>query len=310
MRVLVAGATGVIGSQLVPLLTAVGHEVIGLARSRARAAGLEQAGATVVTADLLDRESVLAAVREARPDAVVHLATAIPLAIDPKHLARDFELTNRLRTLGARNLLEGAHEVGARRIVTQGLAYAYDPGDGLANEDTPFWHDPPKQFAPVLDALVDLERQTERAGGVVLRFGHLYGPHSSYAADGPTVPSVRNGQYPIVGHGTGVFSWTHAHDAATAVVSALDKPVTGALNIVDDDPAPLHEWLPFLAKLVGGPEPKHVPALVARAAVGAFGVAFTNELRGADNARARLQLDWRPRYASWRDGFAAELGGL
>jgi nucleoside-diphosphate-sugar epimerase len=301
MRVLVAGSTGVIGRQLVPLLTAVGHEVVGVAR--------KPAGPTVVAADLLDREAVLSAIREVKPDAVVHLATAIPLAIDPKQLARDFELTNRLRTVGTRNLIEGARAVGTRRIVTQGLAYAYDPGDGLANEDAPFWNDPPEQFAPVLEALIDLERQTTEADGLVLRFGHLYGPHSSYASDGPVVPTVRAGQYPIVGDGGSVFSWTHAHDAATAIVSALDKPVTGALNIVDDEPAPVREWLPFLARLVGGPEPQTVPAADAAAFVGEFGVAFMTRLRGADNARARLELDWRPRYASWREGFAMELGG-
>ncbi|GAB3410973.1 NAD-dependent epimerase/dehydratase family protein [Flindersiella endophytica] len=309
MRVLVAGATGVIGRQLVPLLTAVGHEVIGVARSRDRAAGLEEAGAVVVAADLLDRAAVLSAVRDAKPEAVVHIATAIPLAIDAKHLDRDFALTDRLRTEGTRNLIDAAHEAGARRIVTQGLAYGYDPGEGLANEDAPFWQNPPKQFAPVLAALLDLERQTERAGGLVLRFGHLYGPHSSYAPGGPVEAQVRSGQFPIVGGGDSVFSWTHAHDAATAIVSALDKPVTGALNIVDDEPAPLHEWLPYLARILGAPAPKHVPALLARAMVGEFGVAFMTRLRGADNARARLELDWRPRHASWRDGFAAELGG-
>lgn len=309
MRVLVAGATGVIGKQLVPLLTAVGHEVVGLARSRERAAGLEQAGATVVTADLLDRPTLLPAVRKAKPEAVVHIATAIPLAIDPKHLARDFELTNRLRTVGLRNLLDGAREAGAARIVTQGLAYAYHPGEGPANEDAPFWQHPPEQFAPVLEALLDLERQTTDAGGLVLRFGHLYGPASTYAPDGPSVASIRAGQFPIVGDGGSVFSWTHAHDAATAIVSALDKPVSGALNIVDDAPAPVSDWLPYLARLVGGPEPRTVSAADAAEYVGEFGVAYMTKLRGADNARARLELDWRPRYASWRDGFAAELGG-
>lgn len=309
MRVLVAGATGVIGRQLVPLLTAVGHEVIGVARSRDRAEGLERAGAAVVTADLLDRPALLSAMRDAKPEAVVHLATAIPLAIDPNHLARDFELTNRLRTVGTRNLIEGAREVGARRIITQGLAYAYDPGEGLANEDAPFWQHPPKQFAPVLEALLDLEQQTTDAGGLVLRFGHLYGPHSSYAPGGPVEAQLRGGKFPIVGDGGSVFSWTHAHDAATAIVSALDRPVAGALNVVDDTPAPVHQWLPYLATILDAPAPKRVPAMLARPMVGEFGVAFMTRLRGADNARARLELDWRPRYSSWRDGFAAELGG-
>ncbi|WP_445527778.1 NAD-dependent epimerase/dehydratase family protein [Streptomyces cyslabdanicus] len=303
MRVLVAGASGVIGSRLVPLLIAVGHDVVALARGPRRTAELEAVGAGVVAADALDRDQLLAAVQQAAPDAVVNLLTAIPADVDPRHLARDFALTNRLRTEGTRNLLAAARAAGAGRIVAQGLAYGYQPGAGLANENDPLWHDAtPRQFAPVLAALDSLEEQTAEAGGTVLRFGHLHGPGSAYAADGAFTAQVRAGKVPLVGGGHSVFSFTHADDAATAIVAALDRDAGGVLNVVDDDPAPLHVWLPEFAAGLGAPAPKRAPAALARLAVGGWGVAFMNQLRGADNARARLALNWRPRYASWREG--------
>lgn len=303
MRVLVAGATGVIGRALVPLLASAGHEVLGLARPP----GTDPA-ATWVTADALDRTSVLRAVRNAAPDAVVHVLTALPGAVDPRRMGRDLGPTNRLRTEGTAALLAAAEIAGVGKVISQGLAYAYDPaGEGLADEDTPLWRRPPKQFRSPLHALEDLERQTAQAGGLVLRFGHLYGPGSIYAPDGTFVAAVRAGKVPVVGHGTATFSFTHAHDAATAVVAALDKDATGVLNIVDDDPAPVSVWLPALAEVLRAPHPGHVPAALARIAVGGWGVAYMTRLRGADNTRARLQLNWRPRFLSWRDGFHAEL---
>ncbi|SOE47613.1 Nucleoside-diphosphate-sugar epimerase [Streptomyces sp. OV198] len=306
MRVLVAGASGVIGSRLVPLLTAVGHDVAALSRGPRRTAALEAVGADIVTADALDRDQLLAAVRQAAPDAVVNLLTAIPADVNPRHLARDFALTNRLRTEGTRNLMEAARAAGVRRIVAQGLAYGYQPGAGLANEDAPLWRDAtPRQFMPVLAALESLEEQTVTAGGTVLRFGHLYGPGSAYAGDGTFTAQVRAGKVPLVGGGHAVFSFTHADDAATAIVAALDRDTRGVLNVVDDDPAPLHTWLPVFAAGLGAPAPKNAPAALARLVVGGWGVAFMDRLRGADNARARLALNWRPRYASWREGLTA-----
>ena len=309
MRVLVAGATGVIGRRLVPLLAAVGHDVTGLARSRDRAERLERTGAELVVADALDRDGLARAVRDAAPDAVVNLLTAIPAEINPRRMARDFALTDRLRTEGTRNLLDAARTAGAGRVVAQGLAYGYQPAAGLANEDAPLWTErTPRQFAPVLAALIELERLTAGAGGLVLRFGHLYGPGSMYATDGSFTRQVRAGKVPLVGGGNAVFSFTHADDAATAIVAALDREVAGVLNVVDDAPAPLREWLPAVAEILGAPAPRRVPAALARTVVGGWGVAFMTGLRGAGNARARLALDWRPRYASWKDGFTAELG--
>jgi nucleoside-diphosphate-sugar epimerase len=304
MRVLVAGASGVIGRQLVPILAAAGHEVTGLSRSPAGVPGFSW-----VAADALDRPRLARAVRAAAPDAVVNLLTAIPAEISPRHLARDFALTNRLRTEGSGNLYDAALAAGVKRIVAEGLAYAYDPsGDAVKNEDDPLWQRPPGQFAPVLAALREMEGLTVAAGGLVLRFGHLYGPGSAYGPDGSFIRQVRAGKVPVVGNGTAVFSFTHAHDAATAVAAALDKGGPGVLNVVDDTPVPVREWLPALAELVGAPAPKRAPALLARMAVGGWGVSFMTVLRGADNARARLRLNWRPRHASWRDGFTADLG--
>ena len=162
----------------------------------------------------------------------------------------------------------------------------------------------------MLAALTDLERQTQAVGGTVLRFGHLYGPGSVYASDGSFVAAVRAGKIPLVGGGTATFSFTHAQDAASAIVAALDKPSGPALNVVDDDPAPMHTWLPVLADILGAKAPKSAPAAVARLAVGGWGVAFMTRLRGADNVRAKLVLDWKPRHSSWRTGFADELRGV
>ncbi|HEX6338814.1 MAG TPA: NAD(P)-dependent oxidoreductase [Jiangellaceae bacterium] len=302
MRILVAGSGGVIGRQLVPMLQEGGHEVVGLARTAGSAA------VKVITADALDRDAVLRAVRRTRPDAIVNMLTAIPKQINPKRLAQDFEATNRLRVIGTANLIAATAEVGVRQIISQGLAYAYDPhGSGPADEDAPLWLDPPKPFVPVLDALKELERATLEVQGTVLRFGHLYGPGTSYAADGSFVRQVRDRQVPLVGRGAATFSFTHTSDAAAAVVSVLATGHSGVFNVVDDDPAPMSQWLPYLAGELGAPEPRRAPAFVARWVVGSWGVAFMTKLRGAANTRARRVLGWEPAFPSWRTGFPAEL---
>ncbi|GIH18765.1 NAD-dependent epimerase/dehydratase family protein [Rugosimonospora africana] len=300
MRILVAGSTGVIGRQLMPLLTSAGHEAVGMVR-RPAAAGRH------VVADALQPDQVRAAVETVRPDAVVNLLTAIPARINPAKLARDMAMTNRLRTEGARNLLDAARQAGTKRVISEGLAYAYAPGTGLADEDAPLWARGPAQFQPVVAALRELEDRTAREHGLVLRFGHLYGPGTAFARDGSFTADVAAGKVPLVGGGNATFSFTHTRDAAMAVLAGLDKDIAGTLNIVDDEPAPLHEWLPVLAGLLGAKRPKPAPAWLARTMVGSYGVAFMNQLRGADNTRARLALDWRPGYRSWRDGFPAEL---
>jgi nucleoside-diphosphate-sugar epimerase len=302
MRVLLAGATGVIGRKAVPVLTAAGHQVTGLARAPARLPDAE-----VVAADALDATAVAGAVRWAAPDVIVHMLTAIPDPVDPRHLARDMALTNRLRTQGTANLLAAAKGV---RVIAQGVAYAYDPaGSPVKDEDAPLWHHPPSQFAPVVAAADEQERRVTAAGGLVLRLGHLYGPGSSYAPDGGLARRLRGGRLPLIGDGASMFSFIHAHDAATAILAAVDHPAaSGVLNVVDDQPTLVHDWLPEMAAMLGGPAPRHVPAWLAWLFVGGWGVAYMTGLAGASNAHACQQLDWKPTYSGWRDGLAADLG--
>ena len=300
MRVLLAGATGVIGRQAVPVLGAAGHQVIGLART---SVGLP--GAEVVAADALDPAAVARAVRSAAPDVIVHMLTAIPDSVDPRHLARDMALTNRLRTQGTANLLAAGR---GTRVIAQGVAYAYDPaGSPIKDEDAPLWRDhPPAQFAAVVAALAEQERQVAWAGGLVLRLGHLYGPGSSFAPDGGLTGRLRAGTLPMVGDGASMFSFIHAYDVATAILAAVEHPeVGGVLNVVDDQPTLVHDWLPEMAAMLGAPPPRHVPAWLARLLVGGWGVAYMTGLAGASNACARQQLDWKPIYSGWRDGLTA-----
>ena len=302
MRVLLAGATGVIGRQTVPILTGAGHQVTGLARSPTRLPDAE-----VVAADALDPAAVRRAVVAAAPDVIVHMLTAIPDPVDPRHLARDMAMTNRLRTEGTANLLAAAG--GGVRVIAQGVAYAYDPaGSPVKDEDAPLWRDPPAQFAPVVAAARNLERRVASAGGLVLRLGHLYGPGSSFAPDGGLTRRLRAGRLPLVGDGSSMFSFLHAHDAATAILAAVDHTaVRGVLNVVDDQPTLVHDWLPEMAAMLGAPAPRHVPAWLARLFVGGWGVAYMTGLAGASNARAHEQLDWKPTYSNLRDGLAADL---
>ena len=306
MRVLIAGATGAIGRQLVPILSSVGHDVVALSRRPSTAFAGADGTIRSCQADALDAAVIERLVGEVRPDAIVNLLTAIPAELDPRRLKRDFELTNRLRQEGTANLLAAAQGLPGAYMVAEGLAYAYEPAPSpaasSADEDTPLWANPPRQFAPNVEAIRVLEERTAESGGAVLRIGHLYGPGTSYAADGSFTRQVRAGRVPLVGGGASVFSFSHVYDVATAIVAALDRRPVGPLNVVDDDPAPMSTWLPYFAD-VGARRPKSVPAALARMAVGSFGVAYMTRLRGADNARARLSLDWRPRYTSWRDGF-------
>ena len=294
MRVLVAGSTGVIGEQLVLQLAASGHDVVGVSRERGT--------------DLLDRQAVRRAVRTAEPDAIVDMATAIPAQINPKTMARDFTLTNRLRTEGTRNLIDAAAQAGVKRLITQGLAYAYEPGKGLADEDAPLWVHPPAQFAPVLAAVVELEQLTREVNGLVLRFGQLYGPGSAFSPAGAYTEQVRAGKLPIAGNGESVLSFTHAADAASAIVAALDSDIAGVLNIVDDTPVTIRDWLPAFAAMLRAPAPRHLPAAIVRLAVGGWGAAFMTKLRGASNTRGKTKLNWRPLFANWTEGFTAEHG--
>jgi nucleoside-diphosphate-sugar epimerase len=303
MRVFVAGATGVLGRQLLPLLASHGHDVIGMARRRG-ADVLGSPHVELVAADALDFSAVSTAVRRAAPDAIVNLLTAIPAELNTRRMAQQFQLTNRLRTEGTRNLLEAAAANGVQRVVAEGLAYAYDPdGSRPADEDQPLWQDPPREFAPVLDALIKLEQQTREAVGLVLRVGHLYGPGTIYAPDGYFIRQVKARRVPLIRGHSATFSFTHVEDAASAMLAALDLDVSGVLNLVDNAPAPITDWLPGLAALLEAPPPRHLPQALVRLMIGGWGLAYLSRLRGADNARARSTLKWQPQYPSWREGF-------
>lgn len=298
MRVAIAGATGVLGRATTPLLTAAGHDVRGLARR----VPPEDPGLAAL--DLLDREAVLGFAREWRPEAIVHLATSIPARIKPRGVEGQFEATNRLRTEGTRNLLEAAALVGARRFVAQSIAFAVSPGEGPADEEVPLWLDGP--MGGIADAVAELERLTCDVGGVVLRFGQLHGPGTIFAPDGSMGAPAGRGMLPIIQrHGReSTFSFTHTHDAATAILAALDRDVTGIFNIVDDEPARTSEWLPVLAQARGARwKPRRVPSALVKPFVGGYGVVFMTALRGADNAKAKRELGWAPSI-SWREGFA------
>jgi nucleoside-diphosphate-sugar epimerase len=310
MKVLIVGSTGALGRPLVPLLVASGHEVVATARNARLGLADGLPGATMVGLDVLDVDAVHRVVHQHRPEAVVHVATAIPDPVDPKRIGLQFALTNRLRVEGTANLLAAGEAVGVSRFVAAGVAYAYQPGDAVRSEDSPLWADPPQVYASVVAAFRALETRTRDAGGTVLRLGHLYGPGTVFAPGGSLTEMVRVRKLPIIGRGASLFSFTHVEDAATAILAAIDRPVTGTFNVVDDQPLRASEWLAWFAELLGARPPRKVPAALARFAVGRFGVTFMNGLAGASNARAKDALRWQPHFRSFRDGVTADFANV
>ncbi|HMG02245.1 MAG TPA: NAD(P)-dependent oxidoreductase [Edaphobacter sp.] len=308
MKVFLAGASGAIGQTLIPLLVEQGHEVFGAFRNPAHAGQVESLGATPVVVDALDGQAVADRMAEIRPQAVIHQLTAIPARLDLRHIDRDFEMTNRLRIEGTRNLATAAVKAGVEKFLAQSFAgwpYARR-GITLKTEEDDLDPSPPPQMKAMLDAIEMLEHTTVREQGftgIVLRYGPLYGPHSSIAKDGTMVEEIRQHKVPLIGQGTGVWSFLHLHDAATATVAALTHAQRGIYNIVDDDPAPVVEWLPYLAECVGAKPPMHVPNLLAKMLVGEHAVAMMNDIRGVSNEKARKELHWTPKWSSWRQGF-------
>jgi nucleoside-diphosphate-sugar epimerase len=309
MRVFLAGATGVIGRTLVPMLRAGGHEVVGMIRSPERAEELRALGAEAAIADALDAPAVRSAVDQARPEAVIHQLTSLPRRIDPRKIERDFALNDRLRSEGTRNLVDAARAAGVRRIVAQSIAFAYAPGPAgtVHGEGDPLYLDAPRPFARSANAIADLERAVLGADGVVLRYGYFYGPGSSIARAGSVGEDIARRRLPIVGGGRGVWSFIHVDDAARATVAALTAGASGPYNIVDDDPAPVSEWVPALARALGAPRPLRVPAFLARPLAGSYGVMTMTRAQGASNELARRELGWQPAHPSWREGFQSAL---
>jgi nucleoside-diphosphate-sugar epimerase len=309
MRVFVAGATGAMGKQLVPRLVQAGHRVIGMTRTEAKQGELWDLGAEPVVADALDPEQVADVVARTRPEVIVHQLTAIS-AFDPKHFDREFALTNRLRTEGTDHLLSAGRAVGVRRFIAQ--SYAAWPyvrtGGWVKSEEDPLDPTPPREMRESMAAIRHLEEAVLSADwteGIVLRYGAFYGPGTSMSPGGESFEIVRKRKFPVVGDGRGVWSFVHIADAAEATVAAVERGTPGIYNVVDDDPAPVAEWLPALSEKLGARKPWRVPKFVGRLVAGEAGAVMMTEIRGASNSKAKRELGWAPRHRSWREGFAA-----
>jgi nucleoside-diphosphate-sugar epimerase len=303
MRVFVAGGTGAIGRRLVPQLVAAGHAVVATTRTPTKVRELRALGAEGVVLDGLDAVAVGEAVARAEPDVIVHQLTSLAGMSDLKHFDRGFARTNELRTAGTDALLAGAAAAGVGRFVAQSFAgWPSAPGgSGLTTEDEPLDPHPLPAMAQTHAAIRHVEEAVLAAPleGIALRYGGFYGP----GATETMVELVRARKLPLVGNGAGVWSFIHLDDAASATVAAVERGAPGVYNVVDDDPAPVAEWLPYLAEAVGAPPPRHVPTWLGRIAAGEVGVAMMTRIRGASNAKAKRELGWQPAYASWRAGF-------
>jgi len=310
MRVFVTGATGALGRHLVPGLVAAGHEVIATTRTPGKVAQLREAGAEPVVVDGLDREAVIAAVLAAGPQVIMHQMTALADMRSLRQPDQQFAVTNELRTRGTDNLLEAAAQAGTRRVIAQSYA---GPGPdkrssgALKTEEDPLdlQYIPRAVRSPEAMMYVDKTVPLKAPEGIVLRYGAFYGPGASDLV----VAMVRKRQLPVIGGGAGVWSFVEITDAAAATVAAVDHGAPGVYNIVDDDPAPVAEWLPYLAEVAGAKPPLRVPAWLGRLLAGQFVVAQMTSARGSSNAKARKELGWEPRYASWREGFRAWVSG-
>ena len=318
MKVFVAGATGALGKQLVPMLVAEGHQVTGMTRTPAKQDMIRSLGARPAVADAFDPEAVAQVVAEAEPDAVVHELTDLTGTF-ARNIDKSFATTNRLRTEGTDHLLAAAKAAGARRFVAQSFTgWPYKRvGGPIKGEQDPLDDDPPKPVSQSLAAIRHVEdtvTRTDGLEGLALRYGGFYGPGTSLAAEPPgeIVEMIAKRRFPIVGDGGGIWSLVHIEDAASATAAALERGAPGVYNVVDDDPVPVRELVPELARQIGAKPPRHVPRWVGRIAGGEVGVLMMTEIRGATNAKAKRELGWKPRYPSWRLGFregAQENGG-
>jgi nucleoside-diphosphate-sugar epimerase len=301
MKVLLIGASGAIGGRLVPQLVDGGHDVIGTCHSPSKTERLRALGAEPVVLDALDARAVRDTVARAEPDAIVYQATALADMRFGRNFDRTFAQTNRLRTEGTDNVLAAAREAGVQRVVAQSFASMRNAREGgmVKTEDDPLDPSPPPTMREGQAAMRHVEQAVTDAGGIALRYGGFYGD-----ADDGMVDPVRKRRFPIIGDGRGVLSWIHLDDAAAATVRALDHDGPAIYNIVDDEPAPMREWLPALAAALGAKPPRHVPVWLARLLAGEAAVLMGTEARGASNAKAKRELGWTPEhYPSWRQGF-------
>jgi 2-alkyl-3-oxoalkanoate reductase len=311
VRVFVAGASGAVGSRLVRLLVSAGHSVVGLTHTPNKAVAIRAAGAEPAIADALNRAAVVEAVATAKPDVIVHEMTSLSAANDLRKFDQSFTLTNRLRTQGLVNLLAAAKQAGTPRIVVQsfcGWPYARIGGP-VKSEDDPLDPAPPRNMRQTLDAIRYLENTvTASCGieGVVLRYGAFYGDNTGLF-DGPTIDQLRYRRVPLIGNGNGWWSFVHIDDAAAATAIAIERGAPGIYNIVDDEPAPVREWLPALADMLGAKAPWCIPKSLARIAAGKPVVTLMTEARAGSNTKAKREFAWQPAHPSWRQGFLEVL---
>lgn len=312
MRIFVAGATGGIGRHIVPMLISAGHSVIGSTRTPAKADSLARIGAQPVIADGLDAEALRRAVALAKPDAIIHEMTDLAGVTDLRHFDRAFAKSNDLRMRGTDNLLAAARETGVTRLIAQsfcGWPYARTGGP-VKSESDELDPDPPKELRRSLDAIRHVERAVTTStapAGIVLRYGTFYG-ESTGLLDMPVLDEIRHRRMPLIGNGKGWWSFVHIEDAAAATVLAVERGTPGGIyNIVDDDPAPVSDWLPALAGMIGAKRPLHVPAWIARFLAGEHLVSMMTQARAGSNAKAKRELGWVPAHPSWRQGFAEIL---
>jgi nucleoside-diphosphate-sugar epimerase len=307
MKVFVAGGTGVIGRSLLPSLLGHGHEVTALTRSPEGANFIRQLGAEPVVCDVFDRRKLGESVIHAEPEVVIHQLTAIPKRLNPRRIRKELARTNRLRTEGTQILVEAAQAAGARRFIAQSIAFAYAPeGEALATEEERLYLDAPASFVEIIQAVDSLEKTVLKASGIegfLLRFGYFYGPGTTYAGDGTFAADVRRRRVPIVGEGTGVFSFIHVEDAAAATVAALAAREPGIYNIVDDEPVPFREWLPGYATILQAPAPYRIPRFIGALVAGPYAIYLMIQQRGVSNQKARTRLSWHPQHKNWREGF-------
>jgi 2-alkyl-3-oxoalkanoate reductase len=313
MRIFLAGASGALGKQLVPLLTSAGHEVVGTTTSPQKLEQLRALGAQPVVLDVLDAEAAGRAVSEAEPEVVVHEATALSgVGGSFRKFDETFARTSLLRTKGTDNLLAAALAVGARKFVAQSYAgwTLARQGPAVQDEDAPLDPSPAANAKKSIAAIRYLEERVVGAKeleGIVLRYGGFYGPGTSLWQDGDSLEAIRKRAFPVVGNGGGMASFIHIEDAARATWAAIERGKRGIYHVVDDDPAPTSEWLPYAAKVAGAKPPRHVPYWLGRLFAGEMLATMMVEGRGASNAKAKRELEWHPLYPSWREGFADGL---
>lgn len=313
MKIFIVGGTGVVGKNLIPLILESGHEVVALTRSAEKAIELEKQGVKIKIADPLDSNQLISVIEEAKPEIIIHQLTALKQAVNFKKLDEEFVMTNRFRTEVTDTILTGARLVGAKRVIVQSFCgWPYAPTGGpIKTEEDPLDINPPASFRKTLASIKYLEdavRKTNDIQVLALRYGLFYGPGTRIAKSSFIVEQIRQRKMPIVGNGRGIWSFIHIKDVAQATLFAISKGEPGIYNVVDNEPAPVSTWLPFLSEIVGAKSPKNIPAWIAKFAIGEGGVFMMTKIRGGSNEKIKREFGWQPIFPSWRQGFMEEFG--